>query len=111
MTNQSIPTISHHTALVNFDNFKDDIKSLRSFADIIVKSLSLNVVNEISHSFGPTGKTLVYILSQSHFVLHTWPEYKLIHLDLVSCKKLSEKDFKNALDFAFKNEKNYRIKI
>ncbi len=43
------------------------------------------VVEEISHSFPETGLTCVLILSESHAVLHTWPETGTLNIDIFSC--------------------------
>jgi len=43
------------------------------------------VVHEVSHSFPGTGLTCVLILSESHAVLHTWPETGTVNIDIFSC--------------------------
>src|SRR5687767_15174856 len=43
------------------------------------------VVNEVSHAFPETGLTCVLILSESHAVLHTWPETGTVNIDIFSC--------------------------
>lgn len=43
------------------------------------------VVEQVSHSFPQTGLTCVLILSESHAVLHTWPETGTINIDIFSC--------------------------
>ena len=43
------------------------------------------VVQELSHSFLETGLTCVLILSESHAVLHTWPETGTVNIDIFSC--------------------------
>ena len=43
------------------------------------------VVHEISHSFPGTGLTCVLILSESHAVLHTWPETGTVNIDIFTC--------------------------
>jgi S-adenosylmethionine decarboxylase len=43
------------------------------------------VVQELSHAFPETGLTCVLILSESHAVLHTWPETGTVNLDIFSC--------------------------
>ncbi len=43
------------------------------------------VVDELSHSFPETGLTCVLILSESHAVLHTWPETGTVNIDIFSC--------------------------
>jgi S-adenosylmethionine decarboxylase len=43
------------------------------------------VVGSLSHHFPETGLTTVLILTESHAVVHTWPETGTIHLDIFSC--------------------------
>jgi S-adenosylmethionine decarboxylase proenzyme len=43
------------------------------------------VVDEVAHSFPDVGLTCVLILSESHAVLHTWPETGTVNLDIFSC--------------------------
>jgi S-adenosylmethionine decarboxylase proenzyme len=43
------------------------------------------VVQELSHSFPESGLTCVLILSESHAVLHTWPETGTVNIDIFSC--------------------------
>ncbi len=65
---------------------KVDEKYIDSLVDIIVKSLKLNVVSSAQHLFPKYGGlTKVYILSQSHLIVHTWPEHSSLHFDLMTC--------------------------
>jgi S-adenosylmethionine decarboxylase len=43
------------------------------------------IVEAVSHAFPATGLTCVLILSESHAVLHTWPETSTINIDIFSC--------------------------
>jgi len=43
------------------------------------------IVHGLSHTFPGTGLTCVFILSESHAVLHTWPETATINIDIFSC--------------------------
>jgi|SRR5579862_7512187 len=43
------------------------------------------VVRQVSHAFPETGLTCVLILSESHAVLHTWPESGTVNIDIFSC--------------------------
>lgn len=57
-----------------------------SLIKIIVNDLKLTVVSSNKHLFPSYGGlTKVYILSQSHLVVHTWPEASSIHFDLMTC--------------------------
>jgi len=43
------------------------------------------VVEELAHAFPEAGLTCVLILSESHAVLHTWPETGTVNIDIFSC--------------------------
>jgi S-adenosylmethionine decarboxylase len=43
------------------------------------------IVDGVSHAFPGTGLTCVCILSESHAVLHTWPETGTVNIDIFSC--------------------------
>lgn len=66
----------------------------------IIKDLDLKVVHESDYEFTRHGLTKVWILSQSHLIIHTWPEYSSIHIDLMTCGDLVSK---NKLDKIFSN--------
>jgi S-adenosylmethionine decarboxylase proenzyme len=43
------------------------------------------IVHGHSHAFPGAGLTCVFILSESHAVLHTWPETGTVNIDIFSC--------------------------
>ena len=43
------------------------------------------IVQAVSHVFPGAGLTCVLILSESHAVIHTWPETGTVHIDIFSC--------------------------
>lgn len=51
------------------------------------KKCGLNVVGEKYHVFeNPKGITYCLILSQSHLILHSWPEESKLLFDLFTCR-------------------------
>lgn len=46
---------------------------------------TFSVVNKTSHKFEPQGETIVFVLSESHFSLHTYPEHNYLTLDIYIC--------------------------
>jgi S-adenosylmethionine/arginine decarboxylase-like enzyme len=46
---------------------------------------NLTVVKKIEHKFSPQGETIVFILSESHFTIHTYPENRFISMDIYVC--------------------------
>ena len=102
---KSTPTINHFLVYVKLERFfPDDLMFLENVGESIIKSLGLVVVNKTYHKFDSKGITLAYILSQSHFILHTWPEYKFIHLDLFSCSDIAKEEVKRAINSIFPRE-------
>ena len=101
MINQSILTISHFTALITTKNISNDTEVINGCGEYIIKNLNLHIVNKIHHAFLPQGKTIVYILSESHLAIHTWPEKNTIHVDLISCKNTTESLAKKTFIEAF----------
>jgi S-adenosylmethionine/arginine decarboxylase-like enzyme len=102
---KSTPTVNHFVAYIKLKSpFSNELEFLENIGKSIIKSLNLKVVSKNYHQFSPTGITLVYILSQSHFILHTWPEYNLIHLDLFSCSDITKKDLEKSINNIFPKE-------
>lgn len=44
-----------------------------------------HIVNECSHFFEPYGFTALFLLTESHFAIHTFPEEGKTYLELSSC--------------------------
>lgn len=42
-------------------------------------------VHEFTHAFTPHGVTGVVVIAESHFAIHTWPEYGFAAVDLFTC--------------------------
>lgn len=59
----------------------------KPICDQIVQELQLHIVGEVTHQFQPHGYTLLYLLSESHFSIHTYPEYQSCYIDIFCCNK------------------------
>lgn len=111
MTDQSIPITNHFIALVKLE-ITDELSSfIEEIAQDLISDLDLNVVKKIMHTFHPGGMTLAFILSESHLLIHTWPELGMIHIDLVTCSYRSRKKFENSLRAAFSEQKVKSIEV
>lgn len=64
-------------------------KDIDPIADKICELVKENfkVVEMTGHEFEPQGRTVVYILSESHFTIHTYPEHNYLSLDIYICNK------------------------
>lgn len=57
-------------------------------AKLFAKAHALKIVDESIHKFNNTGFTFNYTLSTSSLVIHTWPEYKALHILIDVCSKV-----------------------
>ncbi|WP_326595678.1 S-adenosylmethionine decarboxylase family protein [Streptomyces sp. NBC_01803] len=48
--------------------------------------LGTDVRGELAVPFQPHGSTCVLVLSESHLIVSTWPEHRLAHVDLITCR-------------------------
>lgn len=64
------------------DNIPNDVSQL--CMDALRKS-NMTVVCETRKAFEPEGETIVFILAESHFTVHTYPEHKYISVDCYTC--------------------------
>lgn len=71
-----------------YDN--DKIGSV--FNDLLVKS-GFSIVSSIKHDFTPQGLTFVTILSESHALVHTFPEETRLSIDLYTCSDPDKLEF------------------
>lgn len=62
-----------------------DVKILKNkFADIL-EDCGFNVLSICEHYFQPHGWTGLYLLSESHLAIHTFPEENKSYIELSSC--------------------------
>ena len=56
----------------------------------ICKNNNFNILNEIDHIFTPIGCTMLFLLTESHLSIHTFPEKKHISFDIYTCRQYSD---------------------
>ncbi|MGQ0718595.1 MAG: adenosylmethionine decarboxylase [Pseudonocardiales bacterium] len=59
---------------------------------LAVSRLGATVLGELSVQFHPHGITCVLVLAESHLIVSTWPEHKLAHIDLFTCRADTDPD-------------------
>lgn len=82
-------TVGKHlvVALENVKNI-DALKYLENVKPLlkeICDICKLNIVNSIGHQFEPQGCTQIFVLSESHISLHSYPEKEAAYLDIFCC--------------------------
>jgi S-adenosylmethionine decarboxylase len=56
----------------------------------ICKLYDFQILNEINHVFEPLGCTILFLLSESHMSIHTFPEKNHISFDLYTCRQYKD---------------------
>ena len=78
------------------EEYLHDKEKVKELVLDIVKESKLSMLKHGFHQFEPTGVTGFVLLSESHFSIHTWPEYNSIAIDLFCCY-LDEEQKKKAI--------------
>ena len=79
-------------------------ETIKPFMDAISNAVNVTVLSRSFKQFSPYGVTGVYLLSESHLSIHTWPEHGYAALDLFSCKNFDSSEIKKIIKEHFDTE-------
>ncbi len=82
--------LGRHLLLELYDCDKSLLNNVDSIKKILIttaKNVNAKVINSSFHHFSPYGVSGVIIISESHFTIHTWPEYGYAAIDVFTCSK------------------------
>lgn len=80
-----IKNIRNQNLLTNVDN-------VMKMMDEICKTHEYTILHKVKHVFHPQGFSILYLLSESHMSIHTFPERNYIAFDLYTCKYYENND-------------------
>lgn len=66
--------------------YKDEVLLIREFEKLLVKS-GFTIVNKVDHFFEGQGYTGLWLLAESHFAIHSFPEEDKVYIEISSCVK------------------------
>ena len=75
-------------------NSVDELLIKKYFDELLEKS-GFTILNYQFHQFEPIGYTGLWLLSESHFAVHTFPEESKSYIELSSCKYEYYESFKS----------------
>lgn len=55
--------------------------------EVKLKAAGFEILNKVEHYFNPQGYTCLFLLGESHFAIHTFPEAGKSYIELSSCVK------------------------
>jgi len=73
----------NHSAWID----ETDPKVLHKYFSKMLKIAGFDVLSMTENHFKPQGYTSLYLLSESHFAIHTFPEHNRTYIELSSCVK------------------------
>ena len=65
----------------------DNLTALKTICNEICKQNNFTVLGVMEHIFHPEGISLVFLLSESHLSIHTFPERRFMSFDLYTCRQ------------------------
>ncbi|MBN1697109.1 MAG: S-adenosylmethionine decarboxylase proenzyme [Spirochaetales bacterium] len=63
----------------------NDLRRIQSVMLEAVRVAGATVIQPVFHQFNPHGISGVVVIAESHFSIHTWPEYGYCALDIFTC--------------------------
>lgn len=63
---------------------------IKEILNNICDKYNFTILNTVDHEFDPHGFTLLYLLSESHISIHTFPELEYFALDIYTCREYED---------------------
>ena len=66
----------------------------------ICKTYNFQILNETQYNFQPIGCSIIFLLSESHISIHTFPEKNHMAFDIYTCREYKDNhDYLNIFNF------------
>jgi S-adenosylmethionine decarboxylase len=88
-------SLGKHLIVELYDCDLDLINDVSQVEKILVEAVAISkatIVQPVFHQFSPHGVSGVVVIAESHFTIHTWPEYGYCALDIFTCGELIDTD-------------------
>jgi S-adenosylmethionine decarboxylase proenzyme len=88
--------------ICDFKNIKNtellnDCLKLNNILKHICKENDFQILNEIQHIFEPIGCSILFLLSESHISIHTFPEKNHMSFDIYTCRQYKDNEVYNKI--------------
>jgi S-adenosylmethionine decarboxylase len=81
-------SLGNHLIIELYDCNVDIINDLHKVENILMESVIISgaeIITPVFHKFNPHGVSGVIVIAESHFSIHTWPEYGYCAVDIFTC--------------------------
>jgi S-adenosylmethionine decarboxylase len=73
---------------LNFSGCEADLNNLECIRQDMIDAVNIigaTILSQMEHQFNPLGVTVIFMLSESHASVHTYPEHQACFLDIFTC--------------------------
>ncbi|HDM78855.1 MAG TPA: S-adenosylmethionine decarboxylase proenzyme [Deltaproteobacteria bacterium] len=81
-------SLGKHLILELYDCDPEVINDLAAVEKILTEAVNISqatIIRPYFHKFNPHGISGVIVIAESHFTIHTWPEYGYCAIDIFTC--------------------------
>ena len=68
----------------------NDAEQLKNLLKTLCIDFEYKILGELEHLFTPEGCTILFLLSESHMSIHTFPEKNYLAFDLYTCREYED---------------------
>ncbi len=101
-------SLGNHLLIEMYNCNQETINSSEKVEQMLIKAVEIsgaNIIKPVFHKFNPHGISGVIVIAESHFSIHTWPEYGYCALDIFTCgEKINSQKALEYLKEAFQAE-------
>lgn len=80
--------LGNHLLIELYNCNTSSINNVVKIEELLLEAVKISgatALNSTFHKFSPHGVSGVVVISESHFSIHTWPEYGYCALDIFTC--------------------------
>ena len=85
----------------------DDADLLTTQMIKYIENTNLSVREKCISKYEPQGITIALILEESHLMVNTWPEYRVMQIELFACTNINQQDLESIATKIFGAERVY----
>jgi S-adenosylmethionine decarboxylase proenzyme len=81
----------------------NDLSLVSSILERILFNCDTTILDKKSHQFQPQGISIIFLLSESHLSIHTWPELNSCSIDFYHCGSNAHQRLEKAKNLIIQN--------
>ncbi|MBW1974503.1 MAG: S-adenosylmethionine decarboxylase proenzyme [Deltaproteobacteria bacterium] len=88
-------SLGKHLIAELYDCDRNLIASVEKIEKLLIDAVNISkatIIKPVFHQFNPHGVSGVVVIAESHFSIHTWPEYGYCALDIFTCGEQIDAD-------------------